>query len=66
MLLLDNILVRIHEWRDQSEDPDLVVRFRRLWRAKADVRPRTIPRPHPIPARLAFDDAALTRLRRAG
>ena len=64
MLLLENLRVRIREWNDQSEDPDLVPRFRRLWRAKAD---------GPVPARPARPTAALvlaaadaTRIRRAG
>ncbi|HSK10935.1 MAG TPA: hypothetical protein VK911_15240 [Vicinamibacterales bacterium] len=63
MLMLDNLRVRLQEWRDQSEDPDLVPRFRRLWRAPHDASPSRLTPParaslldatsHPVPMRRA-------------
>jgi hypothetical protein len=64
MLLLDNLLIRYGEWQDQSVDPDLVPRFRRLWRAKPDGPAPARPSRPPTALVLAGADAA--RIRRAG
>jgi len=47
MLLTENIVLRVREWRDrQSEGPDLVPRLRRLWK-----EPPARPRPEPSTGR---------------
>lgn len=63
MLLLDNLRNRLREWQDQSEDPDLVPRFRRLWRAKAD-GPAEMRHVRRTPA-LVLAGADAARIRRA-
>ena len=63
MLLIENIRVRFREWRDQSEDPDLVPRLRRVWETKPDTAPA--PRPARGPVTLALVAARPLPLRRA-
>lgn len=39
MILTDNIAVRVREWLDRREEqPDLVPRLRRLWKAPVAAR----------------------------
>ncbi len=65
MLLLDNLRFRFREWRDQPVDPDLVPRFRRLWRAKAEAAAPAAP-PARLPARFLLATADAVRVRRVG
>jgi hypothetical protein len=39
MLLTENIVLRVHEWLDRHEEPDLVPRLRRVWREAALTEP---------------------------
>jgi len=64
MLLLDNLRIRFREWNDQSDDPDLVPRLRRLWRAKADGPATPAPQVRPQ-AGFLLAAAHAARIRRA-
>jgi len=65
MLLLDNLRFRFREWKDQPVDPDLVPRFRRLWRAKVEAPVPSGPPPAALPARFLLATAHTARARRA-
>lgn len=55
MLLTENLAVRLHEWLDrETEEPDLVPRFRRLW-TEPRVRPAA-PKPPGLRRLLALRD----------